>query len=88
MKLPFETSFGINLEEAYVKIENTNGNSEQQQVIIFIYANESARISKKNPVDQKDYTFQCSVEEGAPNFIKQGYDYLKTLPEFTAAIDV
>jgi hypothetical protein len=28
-----------------------------------------------------------SIEDDAPNFIKQGYEYLKTLPEFVEAID-
>ena len=35
----------------------------------------------------KQYTFQPSVSDGSPNFIKQAYLYLKTLPEFYGAID-
>lgn len=87
IKLPFETGFGINLQDAYVKIENTNGNSVEQQLLIFVYASETARFNGKSPIDKMSYTFSCSVEEGSPNFIKQGYDYLKTLPEFAEAID-
>ena len=30
----------------------------------------------------KTYTVPVSVEDGAPNFIRQAYLYLKTLPEF------
>ena len=33
----------------------------------------------------KNYAFDVSVADGAPNFIKQAYEYLKTLPEFVNA---
>ena len=35
----------------------------------------------------KNYTFPISVDNGAPNFIKQTYEYLKTLPEFENSED-
>ncbi len=35
----------------------------------------------------KDYTFDVSVADGAPNHIKQAYSYLKSLPEFEGAED-
>jgi hypothetical protein len=31
---------------------------------------------------EKSYDVPVSVEDGAPNFIRQAYLYLKTLPEF------
>lgn len=33
------------------------------------------------------YSFEPSVADGAENFIKQAYLYLKTLPEFSGAED-
>jgi hypothetical protein len=33
------------------------------------------------------YSFEPSVADGSPNFIKQAYMYLKTLPEFSGAED-
>ena len=35
----------------------------------------------------KDYSFTPSVDDASTNFIKQGYLYLKTLPEFSGAED-
>lgn len=35
----------------------------------------------------EQYSFTPSVEDGAPNFIKQAYLYLKTLSEFEGAED-
>jgi len=31
--------------------------------------------------------FTPSVSDGSTNFIQQGYEYLKTLPEFADAVD-
>ncbi|OZQ74724.1 hypothetical protein [Paenibacillus sp. VTT E-133291] len=82
-----ETASGITLQDAYIKIENTSGNAETQSIIVCIYVNEDSRMSGKSAVDEKYYTFPCSVSDEAPNFIKQGYQYLKTLPEYSEAID-
>lgn len=35
----------------------------------------------------RSYSFEPSVVDGSPNFIKQAYLYLKTLPEFSGAED-
>jgi hypothetical protein len=35
----------------------------------------------------RSYSFEPSVADGAENFIKQAYLYLKTLPEFSGAKD-
>lgn len=34
------------------------------------------------------YTFDSDVSDPAANFVKQAYEFLKTLPEFEGAIDV
>lgn len=36
---------------------------------------------------ERYYQVPFSVEDGAPNFIKQAYVYLKTLPEWANAVD-
>lgn len=36
---------------------------------------------------ERSYNFEPSVADGSPNFIKQAYLYLKTLPEFSGAVD-
>lgn len=41
-----------------------------------------------NVIEEKTYSFVPSVEDGALNFVKQAYEYLKTLPEFVGAVDV
>lgn len=35
----------------------------------------------------KEYKIPVTVEQNSENFIKQAYNYLKTLPEFAGSID-
>lgn len=46
-------------------------------------------VSHSNEINtfHRSYFFQPSVADGSPNFIKQAYLYLKTLPEFSGAED-
>lgn len=64
---------------AYVKVESLVGTKNEMNADVS-FSGESARFSRQ-------YTFPVSVEEGSGNFIKQAYDYLKTLPEFADAVD-
>ena len=52
-----------------------------QQVVFY------ADSSKEQVIEYKQYTFIPSVADGSANFIQQGYEYLKTLPEFADAVD-
>ncbi|PKG23952.1 hypothetical protein [Niallia nealsonii] len=71
-------------EEAYLKIVQLYGNEELLQFDYAIYKDSS----KQTQIDYKMGQFVPSVEEDSPNFIKQIYEYLKTLEEFADAIDV
>ena len=63
----------------YVKVESIR--SDKQKATAFVlFANEKIQFTK-------NYDFQVSVADGASNFIKQGYLYLKSLPEFANAED-
>jgi len=64
---------------AYVKVNEISGN--KTQVI--------ANVNFKGDVQQfrKQYIVPVSVEVGAPNFIAQVYEHLKTLEEFAGAED-
>jgi hypothetical protein len=64
---------------AYVKVTNINGNKDQIQ----------ANVNFKSDTQQfnKQYIVPMSVASGAPNFIAQVYEHLKTLEEFFGAED-
>jgi hypothetical protein len=64
---------------AYVKVDSVSGNKNQVNANVH-FTGDVAQFSKQ-------YQVPMSVEAGAPNFIEQVYQHLKTLPEFAGAED-
>jgi hypothetical protein len=64
---------------AYIKVQSISGDKNNIDATV-MFTDDNVRFSKK-------YTFSASVADGAPNFIKQAYEYLKTLPEFENSED-
>ena len=71
------------LESTYCKITLLNGNKDNLEIILSIYKDAEKQVI----IENKSYFFVPNIEVGAENFIKQGYEYLKTLPEYAYAID-
>lgn len=67
-------------EVVYIRVESVEANKTTA------HAKVSFAGSKIRGINE--YTFDVSVSDGAPNFIKQAYEHLKTLPEFAGAADV
>jgi hypothetical protein len=64
---------------AYVKVTSISGNKSEIVAGVH-FAGDLNQFTKQ-------YNVPVSVEDGAPNFIKQVYKHLKTLPEFSGAED-
>ncbi len=64
---------------AYIKVTLVNGNKNQINANVH-FAGDVAQFTKQ-------YQVPVSVQSDAPNFIKQVYEYLKTLEEFAGAED-
>ena len=64
---------------AYCKIIGFSGDKSQGRVTI--------ECTNNNYKMNKTFSVQFSVEDDAPNFIKQAYLHLKTLPEWEDATD-
>lgn len=62
---------------AYIKVVSIKGDK----------SNVVAKVEFKGETQNfsKQYEVPVSVSENSPNFIKQVYEYLKTLPEFAGA---
>lgn len=73
----------LTFNDAYFKIERVYGNKHSVQIEVTGYDNSE----RHNEIFQRNYSFIPEVEDGAENFIKQGYEYLKTLDEYADAID-
>lgn len=78
---------GLTVENAYIRIDSLAGNKDLLTITVNSYVSQEAFQDGKPYLEQKLYSFTPSVEEEAPNFIKQGYEYLKTLEEYQDAVD-
>jgi len=89
IKIPFRNT-EINLEtipqvierdysivNAYIKILTLQGSKENINIYVGVFSEDKTRCITAN-----NYSFVPSVVDDSDNFIKQGYEYLKTLPEF------
>lgn len=83
-----ELESGLIVQNAYCKIIVISGNSEEMTLYLSTYVDRDASIEEKPYLRQTAFSFVPSLLDGADNFIKQGYEHLKTLPEFTNAVDV
>ena len=81
------TNSGVSINQSYARIDTTNGSKESQTVTVNYYVSKEAFEEGKDFLKQEVYTCPVSVELNSPNFIKQEYEYLKTLPEFAGAVD-
>lgn len=71
------------VQKAYIKINTLSGTKEKMNIGVNVFNSEKNILIQSNC-----YAFTPNVTDQSDNFIKQGYEYLKTLPEFTGAIDV
>ena len=63
----------------YICVVSINGNKSSAQATV--------RYVDGTLTFQKNFTIPLSVADGSPNFIRQAYLHLKTLPEFAGAED-
>lgn len=78
----------IQVDNAYIRIDTVSGSKDSLNISVNSYVSQDAFNDGKSYLEQNFFTFTPSVEESAVNFIKQAYEYLKSLPEFEYAVDV
>ena len=73
---------GFNADNAYHRVENVSLlNKNSLNFTVLSYA------SASNNVSFQANAYSCSYDLDGENPIKQAYEYLKTLPEFSGATD-
>lgn len=87
LKKDVNTDIGLTLSNSYIRIDEQSGTKENINIRTRVYLSQEAREQGYRWVVERIYNFIPSVDDLAPNFIKQGYEYLKTLPEYADAID-
>lgn len=82
-----EAESGFVIEDSYARIHTANGGKDGGTIKLDYYVSMEMFNQEKKPLKTEFYQFAPSVDDGAPNFIKQGYEYLKTMDKFANAID-
>jgi hypothetical protein len=83
-----QSTYGVTFENAYIRVAELSGSKDILNIRVKWYVNQTARVNSAQPLQEQVYSFVPSVEDKADNFIKQGYNYLKTLEQFSTATDV
>ena len=80
--ITLKSNFGdeVVFNNTYIKIDTLNGNKDLLKIKV-----SGRKQQDGDVVFGKDYSFVPNLS-GA-NFIRQGYEHLKTLPEFDGAVD-
>lgn len=78
---------GIIVENAYIRIDTISGYKGCITINVNSYMGQDAFETGSGYLEQKNFNFIPSVSTSATDFITQGYEYLKMLPEFTGAED-
>ena len=74
------TQFGFDVPDAYQRVENITLRKTSMQFQVCVYADLA-----KNAFNHK--TYACEYNINGSNPISQAYNYLKTLEEFSNAVD-
>lgn len=75
------------VSNAYIRIDTVSGYKGGLDISINTYTSKPTFENGFGYLEQVIHHFFPSVDDDSPNFIKQGYEYLKTLPEYAEAID-
>jgi hypothetical protein len=82
----FVTDSGIEIVNAYFKINTIAGDREKLHASIGVYKDAQARLDGKPPAGILEYVVDTPNSEN--NLFQDIYDHLKTLVEFDDAQDV
>lgn len=78
----FQITSDIVIKNAYIKILTVEGTKENLNISVGIHNVNKTLMSIEH------YSFTPIVANNSDNFIKQGYEYIKTLPGYANAVDV
>lgn len=87
LKVNVTTESGVSFDQSYARIDSIGGSKDSLQFTLNYYVGQQEFLEGKGYLKQERYEFEPSVEDDAPNFIKQGYEHLKALPDFAQATD-
>ena len=87
LKVNVSLESGIQVEGSYARIETVTGNKDGLTIYVAYYVNAESILNNLPRFKQSIHEFFPETGDNSIRWDKQGYEYLKTLPEFDGAID-
>lgn len=78
---------GLTVNNAYIRVDTISGFKGGLDISVNSYVSKEVFEDGQGYLEQKIYNFVPDVSDTALNFIKQGYEYLKTLDEYKDTVD-
>lgn len=78
---------GFVVEKSYIRIDTIRGYKGDLQISVNSYVSKDSFQNGQGYLEQEFYNFMPDITDTASNFIKQGYEHLKTLEKYADAID-
>lgn len=98
LQMSYTSQYGSIHPSAYFKVSYLEVKASTSLVDIFVEIFNSAADKDKTPLskaiycmcesDYATYLSPSAIDPESKNHIQQSYEYLKTLPDFTGALDV
>lgn len=83
LKITKKMDNGIVVADAYAKIVSAGSSKTSTNIRVAFYVDPKQEV----PFYEHEYVFKPNMTNKGKNMWKQGYEYLKTLPEFEEAED-
>ena len=83
LKITKKMDSGIVVKDAYVKIVSAGSSKTSTNIRLAYYVDSKQEV----PFYEHEYVFKPDMTTEGKNLWEQGYEYLKTLPEFEEAED-
>jgi len=84
IQLCVTTVHGIDLPNAYIKINQFVGDAKYVSYTVRTYADDAARQADKQPLDEKNYSFENDQSKG--NIMTECYCDLMSRPEYAGCV--
>jgi hypothetical protein len=79
------TAFGIELNNAYLRVGSVSGNKHHLDIAVHTFANKAMAAEGSSVIAVFRSSFKPT--ENGKSWDAQAYDHLKSLPEFAGATD-
>lgn len=85
LTIKYKSRFGIDVDTAYMRVDNLDGSKEEMRVTFGLYASAKAAQDGADAFDHYKHKFLPLL--AGDNFIAQAYSSIKAVPDFENAQD-